>query len=159
VSLPVPNSRGFEKRDEFRALIALWARAGEILVAARPDPPEVAIGEVRFRPAAFREPVRYVWRGGWPRWENDEPPDYVEAMRAAVIAGRHWSVRGSVARFLIGAEGGEQAPGRASRQAKSVGGTSRAGGVCETSASAALSLSFASDSRSVSQQNRAAFAR
>jgi hypothetical protein len=88
------KTRGYETRDEFRALIAPWAEEGEVRLTARPVTSEVSIGEVRFRREAFHELVRYVWRGGWPRWQDDEPPDYVHAMRAAVDKGEHWATIG-----------------------------------------------------------------
>jgi len=78
------KTRGFATRDEFRALIAPRAREGALRLAALPDTQEVLLGEFRFRREVFHELIGYVWRGGWPRWENDERPDYVEAMRAAV---------------------------------------------------------------------------
>ncbi len=85
------KTRGYETRDEFRRLIVPFAREAEITFAARPDTSEIVIGEVRFTPGVFRELVRYVSRGGWPRWENDEPPDYVLAMHTAVTEGANWS--------------------------------------------------------------------
>ena len=88
------KTRGYETRDEFRALIAPWAREEEIRLAARSDAREVFVGEVRFARGVFHDLVRYVWRGGWPRWENDEPPDYVNAMRAAITEGKHWATQG-----------------------------------------------------------------
>jgi hypothetical protein len=55
---------------------------------------EVALGEIRFRAGSFRELVRYVVRGGWPRWENDAPPEYVAAMQDAIATGDHWATGG-----------------------------------------------------------------
>ncbi|MEN8151811.1 MAG: hypothetical protein ABFS86_18490 [Planctomycetota bacterium] len=78
------HTRGFETRDEFRTLIEPWATETDVRLAAEPGPGEVTFADVRFRPDAFRELVRYVGRGGWPRWEDAGPPDYVLAMRAAV---------------------------------------------------------------------------
>ena len=88
------HTRGFETRDEFRALIAPWAVEGDVLLLARPEVQEVTIADVRFRPEAFHELIRYVWRGGWPRWEEAGPPEYVEAMRRAVVEGDHWASGG-----------------------------------------------------------------
>jgi hypothetical protein len=30
---------------------------------------------------AFQELVKYVWRGGYPRWKDELRPDYVLAMK------------------------------------------------------------------------------
>jgi len=81
------KTRGFETRDEFRALIAPWSREADVGLAADPDRREISIGAYRFDREAFGELVRYVRRGGWPRWENDEPPAYVEAMMSAIREG------------------------------------------------------------------------
>ena len=50
----------------------------------------VSLAGVRFSPSGFRELVDYVWRGGWPRWRDDDPPGYVREMKAAVDASGHW---------------------------------------------------------------------
>jgi hypothetical protein len=42
-----------------------------------------------FFASEFCELVDYVWRGGYPRWEDEVRPDYVLAMAQAVQASRH----------------------------------------------------------------------
>jgi len=88
------KTRGFETRDEFRVLIEPWAREEEVRLSARPVPAEITLSEVRFSWKAFRELVRYVWRGGWPRWEDEGPPEYVHAMRGDVETGGHPALAG-----------------------------------------------------------------
>ena len=90
------KTRGYETRDEFRRLIEPWSQEAGITLSARPDPAEVVIGELRFTPEVFRDLVRYVLRGGWPRWENDEPPEYVLAMQTAVTEGANWATSGLI---------------------------------------------------------------
>ena len=34
--------------------------------------------------AAFQELIKYVWVGGFPRWENESRPDYVMAMKKKI---------------------------------------------------------------------------
>ena len=49
----------------------------------------IAAGDYRFSRMGFHELVDYVWRGGYPRWEDEVRPDYVLAMAQAVQASRH----------------------------------------------------------------------
>jgi hypothetical protein len=54
----------------------------------------IVLGEVAFSRASFQEIVRYVWRGGYPKWRNGQPPAYVSAMREAVEKSEHWLFAG-----------------------------------------------------------------
>ena len=47
---------------------------------------EVAIGPYRFSRGQFQALIRYVWQGGYPRWKNEQRPDYVLAMRDRIDA-------------------------------------------------------------------------
>ncbi len=87
------NPDGWRTRDEFRALIEPFADVREIRFRTRPDTDEVALGDVRFARPDFHELIRYVWRGGWPRWRDEERPDDVLALREAVEAGDNWAIR------------------------------------------------------------------
>jgi hypothetical protein len=88
------KTTGHETRDVFCSLIEPWARAAKVRLVASAKAREVKLAEVRFGHGSFGELVRYVLRGGWPRWENDEAPEEVRRMGAAVAAGEHWAVRG-----------------------------------------------------------------
>lgn len=48
----------------------------------------VMIGEYVFSYAVFQALIRYVLRGGYPRWEDDRPPHYVLEMKAVVEKSR-----------------------------------------------------------------------
>jgi len=37
--------------------------------------------------------VRYVWRGGYPRWRDETRPEYVEALKQ-LEESRHWLFAG-----------------------------------------------------------------
>lgn len=58
---------------------------------------DVCFGPYRFERTVFRELVKYVWLGGYPRWAESIRPDYVTAMRkrvdaseAALFQGMDW---------------------------------------------------------------------
>ena len=49
---------------------------------------EVAIGPYRFSRGSFQELIRYVWQGGYPRWKDEQRPDYVLAMKERIDQSR-----------------------------------------------------------------------
>jgi len=46
---------------------------------------ETAIGPYRFNRTQFQELLKYVWRGGYPRWKNDTRPAYVTEMKNKIL--------------------------------------------------------------------------
>jgi hypothetical protein len=54
----------------------------------------VDVGGYVFDAPGFGDLVRYLWRGGLPRWTNDERPAYVRRMMAAVRVSPSWLFRG-----------------------------------------------------------------
>ena len=100
--LPFPaRMEDFKQKPEgqqtqalFRALIEPYARPCEIRLAWHPEPPGVSIGDLVFTREVFHDLLRYVWRGGWPRWRNEERPDYVEALAAPIDAAHHPTLSG-----------------------------------------------------------------
>ena len=89
---PFPENReGFkQKTDGWRnqpvieERIKKYGRRATILFRILPDWKEVRIGEYVFNIRSFHELLRYVWLGGYPRWNNGIRPYYVLAMRSAI---------------------------------------------------------------------------
>jgi hypothetical protein len=69
------NPDGARNRDLARQLIAPFGAAERI--AVRREGGQVHIAEYAFTPRAFGMLVKYVDRGGFPRWRDDRRPDYV----------------------------------------------------------------------------------
>lgn len=85
---------GFGKRSEMEALILDFG--GKTAVPVRVDSGEdhVSIGEFTFNRHAFGGMIRYIWRGGLPRWRGDVRPDYVLTMREKIETSGHPLFRG-----------------------------------------------------------------
>jgi len=83
------NPRGTETEGEVRLLIERFGRPLAVEFSAEGATGEVVIGDYRFDRDSFHELIRYVWRGGYPRWKNDSPPPYVRTMAAAIVASGH----------------------------------------------------------------------
>jgi len=66
---------------EFAAMIERYARRGPIPFEADSKADRVAIGGVEFTVAVFHDLLRYVWRGGYPRWRDEVRPAYVMEMK------------------------------------------------------------------------------
>ncbi len=50
----------------------------------------ITIGPYVFGPAEFHEVIMYIFRGGWPKWQDGLPPEYVKDMMMTVISSKHW---------------------------------------------------------------------
>jgi hypothetical protein len=76
---------GFQTQSLVSAIITKYARPREISVAIPPGSGEIEIGVYRFNRAQFQELIKYVWRGGYPRWQDERKPGYVTAMRDIIL--------------------------------------------------------------------------
>jgi hypothetical protein len=101
------NPEGQRTQAEFREMIRPHAEEMAIRLAVGPGS-GVTFAGIRFEAGPFRELVRYVWRGGWPRWKDGRPPPYVLAMRAAIevvggplLGGLRWETSGGRARHGV----------------------------------------------------------
>ncbi|MDO8943327.1 MAG: hypothetical protein Q7U75_09100 [Desulfobacterales bacterium] len=66
-----------------RRLRFLQHRIRDIEIAVTPAASHIEIGGYRFSRTGFHELLQYVWRGGYPRWENGVRPEYVLHMAEA----------------------------------------------------------------------------
>lgn len=87
---------GRRNREAVAPLLDRWTRpVGITLWVDRGL--EVGIGPYRFSRYGFHDLVRYVWQGGYPRWQGEIRPDYalemkarVDSSRTALYRGFHW---------------------------------------------------------------------
>jgi len=75
---------GWKNRPVIEETIKKYGRRTTLLFGILPDWKEIRIGEYVFNIRSFHELLRYVWLGGYPRWNNGARPDYVLAMRSAI---------------------------------------------------------------------------
>jgi len=75
---------GWKTRPMLMEILSHCAVRRDLPISAAQAADVVAIGGYRFSRAGFRQLLAYVWRGGYPRWENDVRPDYVMRMAQAV---------------------------------------------------------------------------
>lgn len=93
---PFPKDpQDFKQRPEghavqsvVRGLIGKYAEIKEIPFILDEERTEIAIGEYRFTKDQFHALLRYVWRGGYPRWREEIRPEYVQVMRKRVEESR-----------------------------------------------------------------------
>jgi hypothetical protein len=76
---------GFQTQSLVSAIITKYARPRDISVAIPPGSGEIEIGVCRFNRAQFQELIKYVWRGGYPRWQDERKPGYVTAMQDIIL--------------------------------------------------------------------------
>ena len=76
---------GFQTRSQVSGIIAKYAQPREISVTILPESGEAEIGVYRFNRVQFQELIKYVWRGGYPRWKDEIRPGYVTVMRDIIL--------------------------------------------------------------------------
>jgi hypothetical protein len=76
------NPAGYQTQAQVRSIIKDYAETIEIPFVVDSNALEVAIGDYKFSRSVFHGLIRYVWRGGYPRWENEIRPSYVLEMKS-----------------------------------------------------------------------------
>ena len=79
------NPNGFATQAEMQFMIKSYAVDKDIRAVPNEDRSEITIGGYRFERPEFQRLLDYVWLGGYPRWKDDIPPDYVAAMQKRVL--------------------------------------------------------------------------
>lgn len=79
---------GAQTQARVLEIIENYARRREIAVAVSPNRNEIELGVYRFNRIQFQELIKYVWRGGYPRWKGDIRPGYVTEMRDKIQQNR-----------------------------------------------------------------------
>ena len=82
------NPLGNKTRNLFKELIAPYAEITEIPFS-RLKNRCIRIGDYTFDQSNFHELLRYVGRGGFPRWRDDLNPDYVSNMKRQINASKN----------------------------------------------------------------------
>ena len=79
------NPEGAQTQSLVTEIISRYGNAQEIVVAADQKTMQVELGAYRFSHIQFQELLKYVWRGGYPRWKNDTQPAYVTEMKNKIL--------------------------------------------------------------------------
>ena len=74
------NPEGFRTQTMVSEIIKNYADLIEIVVRISADETEIDFGEYRFNRFQFHELIKYVLRGGYPRWKDEIKPDCVIEM-------------------------------------------------------------------------------
>ena len=75
---------GYQNQALVRDMISACAGRIHIPVNISEKALEINIGEYKFSREIFQELVKYVWRGGYPRWRDAIRPDYVLDMKTKI---------------------------------------------------------------------------
>jgi hypothetical protein len=82
------NPEGDRTQSLVTDIISKYARNKEIQVIVDNEQMEMAIGSYHFSRSQFQELLKYVWRGGYPRWKNEVRPAYVIEMNEQILLNR-----------------------------------------------------------------------
>lgn len=78
------KTTGFYNQAVVREMISGYARDIQIPIAADRRSGEVDIGVYKFSQQTFQQLIKYVCLGGYPGWQDDTRPEYVETMMAQI---------------------------------------------------------------------------
>lgn len=81
---------GHETRQRFVEMIEKYAPRSIISLEADRRGEMIAFGGIGFDRNGFHELVRYVWRGGYPRWRDEVRPSYVTEMKESLQSSESW---------------------------------------------------------------------
>ncbi len=80
---------GTATRDSIERIARRFTQPAEIRFKVDGRGESVDIGRYKFSRKVFQDMIIYVWRGGYPRWANDSPPDYIQVMKDIVDSSSH----------------------------------------------------------------------
>jgi hypothetical protein len=75
---------GYKNRTVVEKLIRRYGERTAISFGIDEKRDRIAIGEYIFNKPSFQELIRYIWRGGYPRWKGEIRPDYVMTMKKKI---------------------------------------------------------------------------
>jgi hypothetical protein len=84
---------GFKARKNIEKIIKEFAVQESIKIIISLEGRTIEIGDYVFSREHFHEVISYIWRGGMPKWKDNERPEYVKEMMKAVITSQHWLFR------------------------------------------------------------------
>jgi hypothetical protein len=82
------NPEGNRTRSLVAEIISKYANTETVQITVDNKKQEAAFGRYHFNRFQFQELLKYVWRGGYPRWKDDIRPAYVLAMKEQIMANR-----------------------------------------------------------------------
>jgi hypothetical protein len=88
------DPEGHRTRESVEEVVQRFADPVELSIVPSESAGTVDVGGYVFDAPGFGDLVRYLWRGGLPRWTDDVQPEYVRRMMAAVRASPSWLFRG-----------------------------------------------------------------
>ena len=82
------NPDGFQTHSLVTEIISKYAQNQAVQVIVDNEKMETEIGIYRFTRNQLQELLKYVWRGGYPRWKNEIRPACVSEMKNKVMLNR-----------------------------------------------------------------------
>ena len=79
------NPLGFKTQSQVIDTISKYADSLEVPAMLIEGGIEIQIGDYRFDRTQFQDLIRYIWRGGYPRWKDEKRPAYVDAMSKSLL--------------------------------------------------------------------------
>jgi hypothetical protein len=92
---------GFKNRAKLEDMIKKYANRVTIPFTGEAENKTITIGEYVFTKPTFQALIKYVWRGGYPRWKDEIRPDYVWEMKKEIDENRKGFFEGLILDELV----------------------------------------------------------
>ena len=66
------NPEGYRTRKKVEEIIIKYSKQVPVAIEIRKEDQTISIGEFKFNKEQFHEVIAYIWRGGMPRWRDEE---------------------------------------------------------------------------------------
>ncbi len=79
------NPYGYLTQDKIIEIIKKFAVEREIVFSINREEQVISVGEYTFSFSEFQALIKYVWEGGYPKWNKGERPDYVIKLKNTIL--------------------------------------------------------------------------
>ena len=78
------NPEGYKTGAEVKTMVKEYGSPLDIKYTTDAQWSGISIGHYRFTKDNFQELIKYVWRGGYPRWKDEQRPSCVLDMKESI---------------------------------------------------------------------------
>lgn len=87
---------GFKNREVVEGIIKDFGVKKMVEIKISKAKETISIGDYTFSKKQFHEVLSYVWRGGMPKWKDEQRPEYVDTMMKEILISKHWLFKAEV---------------------------------------------------------------
>jgi hypothetical protein len=86
--------RGTATRPTIERIMSRFSMPEKIFFNVNGQGDKIHVGRYEFSRKVFQDMIVYVWLGGYPRWTDNSPPDYIQEMKELLDSSSHPAFEG-----------------------------------------------------------------